>query len=1001
VTSPQLADEIYKRVGGDPLSLRLSVDGLKQDHDDLSQLKALPADFDELSVDHELNQGWLYRRYLSRIRDLEVERLAHPGLVLRQVSPALIREVLAVPCGVDVPSDEVAEDLFERLAHQASLVTRERPNMVKHRSDVRKRMLRALLQTEGSAVFEIHRRAVDFYAKQPPNAEVRAEEIYHRLFIARSRDEIDSRWMPGVAALLRDTVTEIPMEMRSYLIAKLETTSATFDWNEADARSKEEFVATRAQDAIAVNRLTDALRLLAEIRDRLPGSKLFRLEAQTLVRLGRYAEARIVANEGLFSARKAGDVDLELDLLIVVLHANETLGQYQRARALLDRAEQLEIKLKAPQAELLVIELRMHRLRLCRLDPANCASDISVARQEVYAALDPLFEIAAKQHAIVLLDTVEEIGIEQPEAVARAIAAFRSAFDSEASQRQLARLLREWRDSIGGQRGSSDDALALSVQLLKENQRDQAMQAVGVTQANDWAAYFRRLFDTYKPTQQLISALVGLMRTTLISGQQPATATSALQQQTATALFSAFETRDELLVFLKQEFPDCIARLNHAAIYSDLLGNVVTIFEHDGQTEALVARALAHQPDNTLLLALQQQLVAAVADSSAPRGTLSVEGDKGVGVTLNGNIHDSILSTSGPLQISGNIHDTIFNIFNRSIPREQLDTLPKAMPPFSTTPPPDQLCAAPELVFNWALGMRQAMRAVCLVEGTQAIGTGFLVAPNLLLYALGGSHTMDFSGVRFRFDHHHAPDGALSQPTVYVPAGDPVALHKVFGYSDNIPLGAFLVLLEGMPGTDLVPGENVPRGWLSLSSAPAAAHQSLFLLHHGLGGPQMLEYASARPASDGGIELATLSGKFAGGAGGAPCCNEAWQVVAIRMGTDRKQKTSPPLLVIWAQNLLADDEFAAILKQHLPIAQRDDQDEAATRLKRLLQTLTESFDFEDLQMFATELNIDWGDLPGDTRSTKAQSLLDYANAHGRLDELKRLGMLYRPHAKWE
>jgi tetratricopeptide (TPR) repeat protein len=1004
VTNPQLAEAIFKRVGGDPLSLRLTVDGLQQDHGNLASLTTLPTDFDELSVDHELNQGWLYRRYLSRIRDPQVQRLAHPGLVLRRVDPALIRQVLAIPCKVAVPSDEVAEDLFERLAQQASLVTREGQWTLRHRTDVRKRMLRALVQTEGGAVFDIHRRAVDFYAQQPPSSEARAEEIYHRLFIARSRDEIDTRWMQGIARLLRDAVDEIPLEMRSYLIAKLKTTSAAFDWNEADARSKEDFMATRAQDALAVNRLTDALRMLTEIRDRLPGSKLYRLEAQALERLGRYAEACIVTNEGLFSARRAGDVELELDLLLIALRANETLGQYERAGSLLDEAERLDVKLKTPlQAEFLGLELRMHRLRLCRLDPANCGSDISTLRQAAYVALESLFEIAARQNAIVLLDTVEEIGVEQPEAVARAITAFRSVFDAETNQRQIARLLREWRETLGGRRSPSTDVLLNSAQFLESGQRDQAMQAAGLMQTNEWAEFFRRLFKTYTPTQPLVSGLVGLVRTTLIGAQQPATETSALLQQTVTALFSAFETLEELQAFLKEEFPNAAAGLTVAASYHETLLELATVFERQGQTETLIARALTHQPDNSLLHALQQQLQMVTDDAPAASSPPIVGGDRVVGgrdVVASGTLKEVVGGRD--VVISGSIkgsvivgRDIVYHNFNRSILREQLNVLPKTMPPFSTAAPADRVWVPPELVFNWALGMRLAMRAVCLVEAAQAMGTAFLVAPNLLLYATGQRGKAPWNNwreVRFRFDHHHVPDGSLGNPTVYIPAEDWLAAW-------NEDLGYTLVRLEGMPGMDLVPGEGVPRGWLSLTAVPVAAGQSLCMLHHGLGGPQMLEYASARPAREDRIELATLSGRSTVGASGAPCCNEAWQVVAVRIGTGRSQPASPPLMVIWARDLLADTKFAETLRRHLPEAQSGETDQAA-RLARLRQTLVDSFSFEELHNLAFDLNVDWDNLQGATRSEKARSLVAYANTVSKLDALVQHGMALRPHVEW-
>ena len=610
ITNPQLADTIFRRVGGDPLSLRLTVDGLKQDHGDLSQLSKLPDDFGELEIDHELNQGWLYRRYLNRIRnDPEIQRLAYPGLVLRRVTPWVIREVLAVPCKVDVPSDEVARDLFERLARQSSLVTLEAPLMLKHRRDVRKRMLLGLVQTEGATVFDIHRRAVDYYAKEPFSAAARAEEIYHRLSISTRREEIDPRWEPGLEELLSDAVDEIPPEMRGYLIARIKNTSLAFNWDEADARSKEEFVATRASDAITVNRPADALKLLSGIRDRLPGSKLYLVEAHALERLGRYAPALIAANEGLFSARKAGDAELELDLLLIARRANETQGSYARA--------------------------------------------------------------------------------------------------------------------------------------------------------------------------------------------------------------------------------------------------------------------------------------------------------------------------------------------------------------------------------------------VCLVETAQGSCTGFLVAPNLVL-------TVRWS----------------NGDNVVVGCWSPVSVRRSIRISaetngwvvlaaEDKELGYTLLRLDGTPGTDLVPGENVTRDWLALTSAIVSAGQGLFMLQQARGDAQMLEYSEVRGTAKGELEVATLHDEMSGGAGGAPCCNQAWQVVAVRLGKGDATKRTPLLQVIWARDLLADAAFSATLDEHLAQATGGSEALQGARMARLYQTMTDSFNYDELKMLSCDLGTDWEKLEGQTRSAKARSLVEAVNNKGKLDALVQRARELRPRAQWQ
>ncbi len=1013
VTHPQVAAAIYRLVGGDPLSLRLTLDALEQEqaekHQDIASLTELPPDFDELTIDHELNQGWLYRRYLGRIRDPEIQRLAHPGLTLRRVTPPLIREVLAVPCHVDVPSDEVANDLFGRLAQQASLVTFEGPRLLRHRPDIRKRMLRPLIQTEGDAVFEIHRRAVDFYTRQPATPEARAEEIYHRLFLAQPREEIDARWIEGVVTLLRDAVDEIPTERRGYLISKLGTTTGgiEFDWNEADAQSKEEFVATRAQDALAVNKPTEALQLLSEIRDRLPGSKLFRLEAQTLEMLGRYPEARIVANEGLFSALKAGDVDLELDLLFVALRANEKLGHFGRAAKLLESIAALDVTLEPPQQEWLAFEILMHRLRLCRLDPDECAPEPSTIAQ-AHNALQARFDADSRPNPGLLLDMVEEIGVEQPEAIQRAVAVFSSTFTAEAGQRQLAALLREWIRAPGKQHKQSVSTLASVAQLLDAGQPEQAMAALEAPRSDDWPDFFQRLFALHAPAQSFVSGLVTLLRGSPATGSQPGTLTAALLDQVARGLFNSFETHDSLMTFLQAEFPDEVGKLPAGdSTYNNTLLSVATLFERQGKTEALIDRVLKQQPDNEALRALQQQLAVAGGEKGATDVT-----DAG-SVNVPGNFAGTISAYGSTVNIGGSFTGTILTV-NRSMPREELDALPKTMP-LNSLDPIGPVWAAPELIFNWALGMRQAMRAVCKVEAAETICTGFLVAPDLLLIPSwittreADRRNWEQGIKQARFDDLEAPNGAAGAPTVYRFADDwLVAMNDTgFGIEYGTSLGYMLARLKDSPGDDLVPGENLVRGWLSLTPEPVTPGRSLAMLHHVEGGPQKLEFAQAQAGADGDLRIDLFSRFRANGAAGAPCFNERWQVVAIRHGLKdyqppKEQKQHVPgrtLIALWARDLLADPIFVAALKQHLPEVDLTPEDKAA-RLNRLQAILNDVFTFEELQSLAFDLGVNRDNLQGETRSEKALALLDYMESHDQLDALIQRVAVLRPQVNW-
>src|SRR5690348_9699275 len=104
---PERIERVVAVVGRNPLSLRLAADLLVR-------AKAEQLGDEEMwrRVGDQVVQGRLYERIALHIHDEEVRRLAIPGLVLRYVTPELIRNVLAAPCGVD-PNE--ADRLFDAL----------------------------------------------------------------------------------------------------------------------------------------------------------------------------------------------------------------------------------------------------------------------------------------------------------------------------------------------------------------------------------------------------------------------------------------------------------------------------------------------------------------------------------------------------------------------------------------------------------------------------------------------------------------------------------------------------------------------------------------------------------------------------------------------------------------------------------------------------------------------------------------------------------------------
>src|SRR5207302_5892729 len=106
-------------------------------------------------LDEELRRAVLYDRFLSHIEDSRVQRLAHPGLVLRRVTADLVRLVLAGPCGLGEIDATTATELIEKLADEIWLVRRT-PDGLRHQPDVRRAMLR--MMSEDPEYAELARR---------------------------------------------------------------------------------------------------------------------------------------------------------------------------------------------------------------------------------------------------------------------------------------------------------------------------------------------------------------------------------------------------------------------------------------------------------------------------------------------------------------------------------------------------------------------------------------------------------------------------------------------------------------------------------------------------------------------------------------------------------------------------------------------------------------------------------------------------------------------------
>ncbi|HEX6183205.1 MAG TPA: ATP-binding protein [Pyrinomonadaceae bacterium] len=335
VADTELAEDLIEVVGGNPLSLRLIARVLREGEVNLGSLREemqwRPSISDRLLgrklPPKALLQGVLFRRILGHIHSEKIRDLAHPGLVLRRITPALIKEVLAGPCGLGTLDDRQAEAYFDALAKEVSLVgtdtDAEGSGALKHRVELRRIMLKLMEADEEkqNQIQQVHLNAVSYYSKGEGHA-ARVEALYHRLMLGdlpRPEGPLDD--VPteeaveaGYAAApspendprpvwraVAEASGELPATANTYLSARLHKEMVPdAAWETADVSDWELSILSRtsrrAREHASVVSALEALRrdwvklekFAARGRHRSP---LPLIEVALLERLGRYDEA--------------------------------------------------------------------------------------------------------------------------------------------------------------------------------------------------------------------------------------------------------------------------------------------------------------------------------------------------------------------------------------------------------------------------------------------------------------------------------------------------------------------------------------------------------------------------------------------------------------------------------------------------------------------------------------------------------------------------------------
>ncbi|MFE4258797.1 AAA family ATPase [Streptomyces sp. NPDC056883] len=345
VTDERLAEKLADRVGGNPLSLKLAARAAEQEGDRAESLneliESLPRRRRQFyrKVDQMLIQGTLYERILRRIGDPDVRALAQAGMALRTITPGLIREVLAGPCGLTVESDVEAERLFE-LFSRLDQVESAGPGTVRHRADLRAIMLRLADRAHTDLMRAVGQRAVAYYAVRE-GLEARAEEIYHRLRLNESPREVELRWLPGVATFLVGADEDMAGRSAAYLAGRFGGHTSDEVMAEADQEDWERIAAREVENLLSQGYVAEAAARIEGRRPWTSGSPLHPLWVETLDRLGRRGEARAAADAAVERAEEDGFPALQLELLLLAARLAEADGDLSEAHDDLAEAEEI------------------------------------------------------------------------------------------------------------------------------------------------------------------------------------------------------------------------------------------------------------------------------------------------------------------------------------------------------------------------------------------------------------------------------------------------------------------------------------------------------------------------------------------------------------------------------------------------------------------------------------------------------------------------------------
>jgi hypothetical protein len=414
----EVAKAIAKQIGGNPLSLRLAASLVLSDRSEANSKEGIRDLVTHkwllFQVDEQLVIGQLYSRVLFHIKDKRVRQIAHPGMVLRSVTPEIILDVLSPVCQIEVNGLEDAKDLFTSLKREQSLVhTGEKENLV-YRQEIRQPMIRLLIRDKLGEVKALHRRAIDFYSYKE-DIDARAEEMYHRLALGEDDSyTLDQRWINGIETSIASNLEEYSAPMKRWLASRIGLELSRAEFIQADTVDWERNITRKVKIAIADTDWIRALELLGEREERSANSPLFALEAKIYILINERKSALDCIERGILKLSESGNRGRLAELFWLQSQVKLLFDDIAGADQALKEAGKAVVNASDP---VIYIHVLCHRLLLRRFYNVPLKETAATIRVTLNEAAQRIDESNIASLGFVLVLVKELLGEEFPKTV--------------------------------------------------------------------------------------------------------------------------------------------------------------------------------------------------------------------------------------------------------------------------------------------------------------------------------------------------------------------------------------------------------------------------------------------------------------------------------------------------------------------------------------------------------------------------------------------------------